>query len=110
MSSRSYRLPGVALISLRWRLRFIGELVSAEEARHVAHVHVGLASRTDFLVGGESWRDRRGAHRRQGRRRQRRKRRRSDRLRWFPAGSEESEEQEDTEDDGDQDRDDEGEG
>src|SRR5207245_8416434 len=101
---------GIAIISLRWRLRFIGELVSAEEARHVAHVDVGLASRTDFLVRSESRCDGRRADGREDRWGQWRERRRSGRLRRFSAGAKESEEQENAEDDGDQYGNDEGEG
>src|SRR5438552_18980372 len=99
MSSRSYRLPGVALISLRWRLRFFWELVSAEETRDVVRVHVGVAPRTNFLVRCESRCDRRGSDRRQDCRAGRRSRWRFRRHLRFLAGSEEREEEEQAEED-----------
>src|SRR2546428_4073661 len=110
LTSSSFRMEcdlqrAVAIISLRWRIRFFRELVPAEEARHIDDVHVRVTSGTDFLVRCDSGRDRRGSDRGQDGRRERRTRRRSGWRRWFLSGPEECEEQEETEDDGDQDRD-----
>src|SRR3989442_7006388 len=105
LNSSSFRMEcdlqrGIAIISLRWRLRFFRELVPAEEARHIDDVHMRVTSGTDFLVRCDSGGDRRGSNGRQDRRRERGTRRGCRRRRGFLSGSEECEEQEQAEDDG----------
>src|SRR2546425_10529215 len=98
LNSSSFRMEcdlqrGIAIISLRWRLRFFRELVPAEEARHIDDVHVRVTSGTDFLIRRDSGRDGRGADWGQDRRRERRTRGWSGWRHRFLSGPQECEEQ-----------------